>query len=160
MRMVMAQLDPLVGDVQGNVERIVQTVRHCYQDRPDLVIFPELFLTGYPPRDLLERDWFIDRVLQGVEKVKGLSQEYSETGILFGAPVPTGTNSGKPLYNAAILMHRGEIVATRPKVLLPSYDIFDEVRYFEPAPETQPVSFKGECLGIHVCEDAWADPAF
>ncbi len=155
----MAQLDPMVGDVGGNVERIVQTVRRCHRDAPDLVIFSELFLTGYPPRDLLERDWFIHRVLQGTEKIKELSLDHPNTGILFGAPVPTRKNTGKPLYNAAVLVYRGQIVATSPKSLLPSYDVFDEVRYFEPAPEIKPVSFKGETLGVHVCEDAWADPS-
>ncbi|MFO7918453.1 MAG: NAD+ synthase [Anaerolineae bacterium] len=160
MRVAMAQLNPLVGDIRGNGERIAQTMRRYRQEAPDLMIFPEFFLTGYPPRDLLERDWFISRVLQGVEKIEELSLDYPDTGILFGAPIPTNLKTGKPLYNAAILAHCGEIVATSPKSLLPSYDVFDEVRYFEPASEITPVPFKGEILGIHVCEDAWADPAF
>lgn len=160
MRVVMAQLDPTVGDVRGNVQQIAQTMRQYRQDDPDLVIFSELFLTGYPPRDLLERNWFIERVLQGVEDVKTLSRRYPGSGILFGAPIPTKENTGKPLYNAAVLVYRGKTVATCPKSLLPSYDVFDEVRYFAPALEIKPVPFKGQSLGIHVCEDAWADPSF
>jgi NAD+ synthase (glutamine-hydrolysing) len=160
MRITVAQLDPVVGDVRGNVERIAATLDATRDQQPDLVVFSEMFLVGYPPKDLLERDWFIQRVKQGIEEVKSLSQSYPNVGILFGAPVPTRQANGKGLHNAAILVQDGREVGTAFKSLLPTYDVFDEARYFDPAPDVAVVPFKGERLGIHVCEDAWNDPTF
>ena len=158
MRITLAQLNPLVGDVTGNVRRIADVMALCAADQPDLVVLPELFLVGYPPKDLLERAWFIRRVQQAVDELARLTAQYPNTGILFGAPLPTTRQQGKGLYNAAILAYRGEILATRAKRLLPTYDVFDEARYFDPAPELRVIPFKGERLGVHICEDAWTDP--
>ncbi len=157
MKVSLAQLDPIVGDIAGNVRRIANVLSDTAGESPDLVVFTELYLAGYPPKDLLEREWFIQRVLQALNDLRGLSRRYPETGILLGAPLPTGVESGKGLYNSAVLLYGGEIPATRPKSLLPTYDVFDEARYFDPAPEVQVVPFKGEKLGIHICEDAWAN---
>jgi NAD+ synthase (glutamine-hydrolysing) len=151
-------LNPIVGDIAGNTARLAETVAGSMAERPDLVVFPELYLVGYPPRDLLERGWFIERTLAAVEQVRQLSTQYPEAGILFGAPLPTGETSGKGLYNAAILTYRGEIIARRPKTLLPTYDVFDEERHFDPARQNGVVPFKGERLGLSICEDAWNDP--
>ncbi|MHB0855951.1 MAG: NAD+ synthase [Anaerolineae bacterium] len=159
MRIAAAQLDPIVGDITGNMARMAQQMEACAADRPDLVVFTELFLTGYPPKDLLEHEWFITQVLAAIEAVKTLSRSYPETGILFGAPVPTAQPNGKGLYNAALLVHQGELIGQANKTLLPTYDVFDEARYFAPAPEMHPIPFKGERLGVHICEDAWTDPA-
>jgi len=160
MNVCMAQLNPIVGDVDGNVAKVTQALRECARDRPDLVVFPELFLLGYPPRDLLERRWFIVKSNRGVEKIKQISQEYPQTGILVGTAFPSEKSMGKGLYNSALLIHRGQIVFRQHKSLLPTYDVFDETRYFDPAPEIQTVPFKGEVLGISICEDAWNDPDF
>ncbi|MBN1400632.1 MAG: NAD+ synthase [Anaerolineae bacterium] len=160
MRITMAQFDPVVGDVTGNVARLAQALRDAAAERPDLLVVPEMFLTGYPPRDLLERDWFLARVREGVQQVRELSRRHPGTGILFGAPRPTGRTNGKPLFNAAVLVCDGEILAEAHKTLLPTYDVFDEARYFEPAPQVRPVPFKGEVLGLHICEDAWTEPGF
>ncbi|MGI5915498.1 MAG: NAD+ synthase [Anaerolineae bacterium] len=159
MRVTIAQINPTVGDLQGNVRRLQETLQTCCAEMPDLVVFPELYLTGYPPKDLLERAWFITRVQGAVDRVRQISRDYPKTGILFGAPLPNGEKSGRALRNAALLVHNGEIVASRTKMLLPTYDVFDEARYFEPAAAVQVVPFKGERLGIHICEDAWTDPA-
>lgn len=159
MRITLAQLNPTVGDITGNLARIAETLERTRAERPDLVIFPELFLVGYPPRDLLERAWFIRKVKAAVERVCALSLEYPETAILFGAPVETGLPNGKGLYNAAVLVTEGRIAATHAKTLLPTYDVFDELRYFDPAPAVQVTPCAGEQLGVHVCEDAWTDPA-
>jgi len=147
-----------VGDISGNVAKIVRTLSECAPYLPDLVIFTELFLVGYPPKDLLERSWFIARAQEAVDELRRVSKGYPGTGILLGAPLPTAQANGKGLYNAALLLYQGEILARQAKSLLPTYDVFDEARYFDPAPEVQAVSFKGERLGIHVCEDAWTDP--
>jgi NAD+ synthase (glutamine-hydrolysing) len=160
MRITIAQLNPTVGDVEGNVGKLIHALAACHSRRcADLVVFPELFLVGYPPKDLLEHDWFIAQAMDGLERVRQISREYPETGIVVGAPLPTDGPNGKGLHNAAVLMFNGEIVAKRHKALLPTYDVFDEERYFGPATAVQPVPFKGEMLGIHVCEDAWVNSA-
>lgn len=158
MRVTVAQLDPMVGDVFGNADRIKRTVAQHSADRPDLVVFPELFLVGYPPKDLLERAWFVERVQAALLDLQAYSRQYPETGILLGAPIPSGRTIGKGLYNAAVLLQDGAVLGAACKVLLPTYDVFDEARYFDAAEAVRVVPFKGERLGIHICEDAWSDP--
>lgn len=95
MKITLAPLNPFVGDMDGNVARIEETLHRCRVDAPDLVIFPELFLVGYPPRDLLERRWFIERADRAVRDVLELSTHYPENGVLFGVPRPTGQETGR-----------------------------------------------------------------
>jgi len=158
MKVTMAQLNPIVGDINGNQLKIMNTLFQCSEAGSDLVIFPELFLVGYPPKDLLERLWFIKKVQQAIQELIQISAKYPKTGMLFGAPLPTGKHEGKGLYNSAVLIHWGQMIAAQHKSLLPTYDVFDEMRYFDPAPEINTVAFKGETLGISICEDAWNDP--
>jgi len=157
MKIAIAQLDPTVGDVAGNLAKVKQALEQTKSDNPDLIVFPELFLTGYPPKDLLERPDFLAAVRTGLEEAVKRSVEY-EAGILLGAPTANGKHSGKGLYNSAVLIHRGAVLGMQHKSLLPSYDVFDEVRYFDQANEIAPLEFKREKLGITVCEDAWNDP--
>jgi NAD+ synthase (glutamine-hydrolysing) len=159
LKTAVGQINPTVGDIAGNLEKIEQVLAGL-EPGVDLVVFPELCLTGYPPRDLLEKNWFNRRVEAAIDRVSDLSRRYPETGILLGAPVPSGREVGKGLFNAALLFSGGEIVHRQAKTLLPSYDVFDETRYFDPAPDQDPVDFKGEKIGISVCEDAWNDPEF
>ena len=159
MRIALAQLDPLVGDIAGNEAKLRSTLEHCAHLAPDLVVFSELFLVGYPPKDLLERDWFIAHVASSLERIRQLSRDYPDTGIIVGAPITTGVDTGRGLYNAALLIYRGNLVGTACKTLLPTYDVFDEARYFDMAPLVDLLPFKGERLGIHICEDAWTDTA-
>jgi NAD+ synthase (glutamine-hydrolysing) len=158
MKITMAQQDPFIGDVSGNVEKIVTVLDQCKKDVPDLVVFPELFLAGYPPRDLLGKQWFIHSIQSGVEKLTQISLNYPQTGILFGAPTKSTKKTGLGLYNSALLVYRGQLIHTQHKSFLPTYDVFDEARYFDSAPDTHVVSFKDEHLGISICEDAWNDP--
>ena len=158
MKATLAQLNPIIGDIEGNLAKIEKTLSLAKADSPDLVIFPELFLVGYPPRDLLERRFFIKRVQQAVEKLTRISTKYPQSGILVGAPWPTGQRTGKGLFNSALLIYQGQIIGHQYKSLLPNYDVFDEERYFDPAPDIDIVSFKGEKLGLSICEDAWNDP--
>jgi NAD+ synthase (glutamine-hydrolysing) len=158
MRITLAQMNPVVGDLGGNLSKVPNLLEQCSKEDSDLLVLPELFLVGYPPKDLLERRWFIQRVQQAVEKLSEISTAHPQTGILFGAPLHTGKNTGKGLYNSAILVHEGKILSLHHKSLLPTYDVFDESRYFDPATEIHTVSFKGETLGISICEDAWNDP--
>jgi len=159
MKVTCAQLNPIVGDVEGNLKKILDVLPQCRDEQSDLVVFPELFLTGYPPRDLLERTFFIERTQRAIEELVTLSKKYAELGILFGAPTPTGKETGKRIYNSALLVCDGCILATQNKSLLPAYDVFDETRYFDPSPSLHAIPFKDEVLGISVCEDAWNDPA-
>jgi NAD+ synthase (glutamine-hydrolysing) len=154
----MAQLNPTIGDYAGNVDKLERTLAACADDAPDLVVFPELYLCGYPPRDLLERAWFIHQSLDAVTRVQEVSRHYPGTGILVGAPLPTDRLTGKGLYNAALLIEDGRVLLQQNKSLLPTYDVFDEARYFDPAQAISVAPFHGERLGISICEDAWTDP--
>jgi NAD+ synthase (glutamine-hydrolysing) len=155
MKVAIAQFNPIVGDVDGNVRRMAAQVASC-PSGADLIVFPEMSVTGYPPRDLLERPWFIRQVRAGVARVAGLTR--NSCPIVFGAPIETGESVGLGLYNAALVALDGAVVFTQPKSLLPSYDVFDETRYFDTAMDIRTFAFKGEVLGITVCEDAWNDP--
>jgi NAD+ synthase (glutamine-hydrolysing) len=154
MKVTLAQLNPIVGDISGNLAKLRDTLPRCPADT-DLVVFSELFLVGYPPRDLLERPAFIRKSQEALEEVARLSGSYPHLGILVGAPRPTDRERGKGLANAAFLFFQGKLIFSQDKSLLPTYDVFDETRHFDPAREIRVASFKGEKLGISICEDAW-----
>ena len=154
MKITIAQLNPIVGDVEGNTARLFETLLR-FSSTADLIVFPELYLAGYPPRDLLERESFLHKIRLSVEKIVEESKKFPGTGLLFGAPVATGNNTGKGLYNSALLVYQGKILLSQPKSLLPEYDVFDEARYFDPASNIKTIPFKGEVLGVSICEDAW-----
>ncbi|MGC8780253.1 MAG: nitrilase-related carbon-nitrogen hydrolase, partial [Anaerolineae bacterium] len=156
MKITLAQLNPTIGDYAGNLAKIEQTLAE--PGSGDLIVFPELFLCGYPPRDLLERGWFVQQAQEAVEKLLAISRAHPGRGLLVGAPLPTGRPNGKGLYNAALLIQDGRVLFQQNKSLLPTYDVFDEARYFDPAPSVAVVPFGREVLGITICEDAWTDP--
>ena len=158
MKVAIAQLNPVVGDVEGNLEKATKTLSR-FEGKADLLVFPELFLAGYPPRDLLKRASFIRKVQAALDQLVEVSGDLPRTGIVIGAPVSTGKDEGAGLYNSAFLICGGEVLAVQHKSLLPTYDVFDETRYFDPAPEINVVPFRDEVLGISICEDAWNDPA-
>jgi len=157
MRVTVAQLNPVVGDIEGNLKRIEELLSR-FSSESDLLVFPELFLLGYPPKDLLEKSWLVEKTLIALRDLMRISRHYPKTGILLGASIPTGKNTGNGLYNAALLVRKGETVGSQYKSLLPTYDVFDEARYFDPAPEIRVMPFDDEVLGISICEDAWNDP--
>ena len=157
MKITLAQLNPVVGDVSGNLKKAVETFEQVRR-ASDLVVFSELFLVGYPPRDLLEKPALIARVQEALAELVSLSARYPDTGLLVGAPQPTGQNTGKGLCNCAVLIHQGQVRLRQGKSLLPTYDVFDETRHFDPAETVEVVNFKDEVLGISICEDAWYDP--
>jgi len=156
MRIAICQLNPTVGDLEGNLAKLRKAAALSARERPDLLVFPELFLTGYPPRDLLEKTWFVRQAERALKKAAEISKAYPGTGFLVGAPLATGAHGW--LSNAAVLLFRGKLIGCQGKALLPSYDVFDEARYFAPAEKARPIAFKGESLGVTVCEDAWNDP--
>ncbi len=160
MKVAMAQMNPTVGDVTGNLALVEEALRQCAPQKPDLVVFPELFLVGYPPRDLLERADFVQHCQEAVQRLQEISGAYRDTGILVGTVTPTRRAAGNGLYNSALLIHQGSVLFRQHKSLLPTYDVFDESRYFDPAPEVETMPFRGQVLGISICEDAWNDPEF
>lgn len=155
MEITFCQLNPLVGDIAGNVERVRAIAEQTAGDAPDLLVFPEMFVQGYPPRDLLEHSWFIKKSVEAVEEIARISRGFPDTGILFGTAMPNAITHGRGLSNAAVLVGNGNILFQQNKSLLPTYDVFDESRYFDPARSVETVAFKGEHLGISICEDAW-----
>lgn len=157
MKLTCAQLNPTVADLSGNLDKAQSAVRQASQHGSDLVIFSELYLTGYPPRDLLERRDFADKAERILGQLVDFSKTVPETGILMGSIAPTKRPAGHLLYNAAFLIENGKILFSQFKSLLPTYDVFDEARYFEPADKLKVFDYKGEKLGITICEDAWND---
>ncbi|MEO0005239.1 MAG: nitrilase-related carbon-nitrogen hydrolase, partial [candidate division WOR-3 bacterium] len=129
MKIAIAQLNPTVGDIKGNIELVRKTITNLEPEQPDLVIFPEMFLTGYPPGDLLERSWFIQRAEQGMIEVAKISKGCS-CAILIGGVARSNQKFGRGLYNCAFGFYQGKEVYRQAKWLLPFYDVFDEVRYF------------------------------
>ncbi len=158
MKITLAQLNPTVGDFRGNLKKIEHGLKKVQHDHSDIIVFSELFLTGYPPLDLLERKDFIDKAQKTLDKLLELSITFSKTAVLCGTIQPTNQKRGKRLHNSALLIQNGKILFRQNKTLLPTYDVFDEARYFEPATNIDVFKFKDETLGITICEDAWNDP--
>ena len=158
IQVALCQLNSTVGDISGNASRMRAWYHEAAEMGADLVVFPELALTGYPPRDLLELNDFIASV---EEAIKNLAQDTGDAGLIFGAPLPNPNPSGKPFWNGAVLCVEGAMAERVGKKLLPVYDVFDEARHFEPDPETaRPIHFRGMELGLHICEDAWNEAGF
>lgn len=152
MRLALAQLNTTVGDLRGNVARILDAYRRAVTAGAELVITPELAITGYPPRDLLAKRRFVEDNLRALEE---LTSQIGETALLVGYVDINPQHPGRDYYNAAALIQRGTIMARRFKTLLPTYDVFDEDRYFQPADANLPVDFGGQKLGLTICEDIW-----
>jgi NAD+ synthase (glutamine-hydrolysing) len=131
VKIALAQINPTVGDFTGNAEKIRQYAR-CAQSRgAELVVFPELSVCGYPPRDLVEVPAFVARSRQVLEE---LASEFADFAIIVGAPTPAASKTGKTVMNSAALLRHGRIDFVQSKRLLPTYDVFDEMRTFAPAP--------------------------
>ena len=153
MRIRAAQLNVRVGDLAGNLERILQTWSQADQEGVDILLLPELVTTGYPPLDMLDHAWFVREVEHVHEALRKASEERS-TALVYGSLTKReATTPGKPLYNSAYWIHQGNEIATVHKQLLPTYDVFDEARYFEPGPPSTPVKWQGRNVGLLICED-------
>ncbi len=158
MRIALLQVNPTAGDLGGNARLIAESARQAKAAGADLAVTPELALMGYLPRDLLMNRGFIGR---GCETLHHLAAELAAgPPLLVGVATPNPSALGRPLFNSAVLLQDGAIAATFHKTLLPTYDVFDEDRYFEPAPEPQILEFNGWRLGISICEDVWNDRDF
>ena len=158
MRIALAQLNFTVGAFDGNFDKIAAAVTRATEAGADLVVFSELATTGYPPRDLLTQPRFIDRNLAQLDRIAALST--STLGIVVGFVDRNPSDAGKPLFNAAALCAGGRVVDRRYKLLLPTYDVFDEDRYFEPGTAVAPFVYRDWRIGVSICEDIWNDPVF
>ena len=158
MKIALLQINPTVGDLTGNARLIADAVRQAERGGADLAVTPELGLVGYLPRDLLLNEGFVRR---SWDVLADLAHEVKDsTPVLVGVPEPNPSNEGRPLFNTAVLLRGGRIDQRFRKALLPTYDVFDEDRYFEPYRGPQILELGGRRLGVSVCEDVWNDRDF
>ncbi len=158
LRIALLQINPTAGDIAGNSALIVAGAKRAREQGADLVVTPELALMGYLPRDLLMSHGFVQRACRELGR---MARELADAPpLLVGVATPNPAEMGRPLFNSAVLLHGGEVGAAFHKTLLPTYDVFDEDRYFEPAPEPSILELNGWRLGISICEDVWNDRDF
>jgi NAD+ synthase (glutamine-hydrolysing) len=158
LRIALLQINPTAGDLSGNSSLIVRGVRAAQSQRADLVVTPELALMGYLPRDLLMSRGFVQRSCQ---MLTGIAEELRDApAVLVGVATPNPSDMGRPLFNSAVLLNHGAVGPAFHKTLLPTYDVFDEDRYFEPGIGPQILEWDGHRLGISICEDVWNDRDF
>ena len=152
MKIALSQLNYHIGNFEGNLTKMLAAVAAAKSQGADLICFGELAVCGYPPRDFLEFDDFIRQCSASVDALRQASQGI---GIVVGSPTRNPVAAGKDLYNSAYFLHEGQVLGVQHKALLPTYDIFDEYRYFEPATEFHTIPFKGHRIALVVCEDIW-----
>src|ERR1700761_9582550 len=152
MKIALAQLNYHVGNFESNTDKIIHYIRTARKNGADLVVFAELCVCGYPSRDFLEFDEFIDLCETSAQTI---AKECTDIACIIGLPTPNHRDEGKELNNSAYFIENGEVKAVVHKALLPNYDIFDEYRYFEPATEFSCIDFKGHRIALTICEDLW-----
>ena len=152
MKIFLAQQNYHIGNFESNTQQIIAAIQEAKKQGGDLIVFSELSICGYAPKDFLEFDDFIQKCYSAIDEIKVCADTI---GVLVGAPDKNPINQGKDLFNAAYLLYNKEIKAVVHKTCLPNYDVFDEYRYFEPAYSWQVIEFKGKKLAVTVCEDIW-----
>ena len=154
MKVYIGQINSTVGALEGNAGLIRRAYDEGVRAGADVVLVPELAVTGYPPRDLLDRPYFIERALEIRDELAAMTGGVT---LIFGCPIRSEQWCGKPLHNAAIVARNGQVLLEQKKMLLPTYDVFDELRYFEPGREVHIVEIAGLRVGVSICEDFWFD---
>ena len=152
MKVRVQQLNPTIGDLKSNTESILGTLEAAEDDGVDLLIIPELAVCGYPPMDLLERESFLQTIYQANEKIIASA---GDTAIIFGSVTENTSAYGRKCFNSALIAESGQLLGEVHKTLLPTYDVFDDLRYFEENKEFKCIDIKGRKLGITICEDIW-----
>ncbi len=154
MKIALCQINTIIGDLEFNKSKIINGYKKAVKDEVDLVIFPELSLTGYPPLDLVEKNEFRLAVKKAADEIASVT---GDVGLLFGTITEDDDLIGTDIHNSAVLCYEGKIQFVQHKTLIPNYDVFDEMRYFDMAKNVRVFNFKGEKLGISICEDIWND---
>jgi NAD+ synthase (glutamine-hydrolysing) len=157
VKIALGQINPTVGDFSGNASKIVEFSRRARTAGAGLILFPELSVCGYPPRDLVERPSFVSRNRETVERI---AVETAGIAVICGLVTPAHTDTGKAVMNSAAWLRDGKVEFIQSKMLLPTYDVFDEMRNFAPAKSQELFSFCGNRMALTICEDAWNDKHF
>lgn len=157
MKIAISQMNPRVGDVACNLKLILEAIKKAKAGHCHLLLFPELAIIGYPPRDLLNYSHIVDENLKALEKIKVESLGIT---VLIGYIEKNPSNSGKPYFNSVAVFQNGNLIKNYRKWLLPYYDVFEEERYFEPGNETVVFKVMGKNIGLTICEDLWNEPGF
>src|SRR5689334_21860123 len=152
MKIALAQQNYHIGNFEDNRRKIIKGIEWAKSQQADLVVFSELCVCGYRPRDFLEFKDFINKCYESIDTIK---QHADTIGVLIGSPAHKPQAEGKDLFDAVFLLHEKQIKAEIHKTLLPNYDVFDEYRYFEPAFQWKCIDFKGKKLAVTICEDIW-----
>ncbi len=152
MKVALAQLNYTIGDFEGNTKKIIGSIEKAKIEGANLVVFSELSVTGYYPHDLLEKKEFIQKAEEAVLKIAGKCHGIAA---IVGAPRINENDFGKKLYNSALFLHEGKIQFIQNKTLLPTYDVFDEYRHFEPNRVFNIIDYLGEKIALTICEDLW-----
>ncbi len=154
MKIALAQLNYTVGDFDNNTQKIIAQIKEAKRKKADLIVFSELAVCGYPPLDMLENKFFIERSLRAINDIQ---LHCDGITAIVGAPSPNNTTNGKALFNSAFVIQNGHIEKIINKTLLPNYDVFDEYRYFESNSDFDTIPLNGIKIGITICEDLWFD---
>ena len=157
MKIALGQINPTIGDFTGNSRKIIDYALTAKDAGAEMILFPELSICGYPPRDLVEKPAFVARNQQIAQEIAHLVPGIS---IVCGLVTPAKVETGKSVMNSAAVLRNGEIQFLQSKTLLPTYDVFDELRYFAPATSQHPFTFNGRSMALTICEDAWNDKHF
>jgi NAD+ synthase (glutamine-hydrolysing) len=157
VKIALGQINPTVGDFSGNATKIIEYSRRARTAGAGLILFPELSVCGYPPRDLVERPTFVARNRETVDRI---AQETSGIAVICGLVTPAHAETGKSVMNSAALLRDGRLAFLQSKMLLPTYDVFDEMRNFAPARSQDLFDFCGNRMALTICEDAWNDKDF
>lgn len=152
MKITLAQLNYIIGDFEGNTKKILSEIQKAKENTSDLIVFSELSVCGYPPLDMLEHKYFIEKTKESIEKIAAASVGIAT---IVGAPHVNEKNLGKNLYNAAFFCNKGKVEQIVKKALLPTYDVFDEYRYFESGNDFSIIELNGKRIALTICEDLW-----
>ena len=152
MKIFLAQQNYHIGNFESNAQKIIAAIEAAKKQGGDMIVFSELSVCGYPPRDFLEFDDFIDQCNATIELIKSHADSIA---VIVGAPDRNKVKEGKDLFNAAYFLYNQQVIGIAHKTLLPTYDVFDEYRYFEPAFEWNVIEFKGKKIALTICEDIW-----
>jgi NAD+ synthase (glutamine-hydrolysing) len=157
VRIALGQINTIIGDFSGNSAKIIEFARHARDSAADLILFPELSICGYPPRDLVERASFVEQNWQTAEMI---ARETKSIAVIVGLVTHAKTAAGKSVLNSAALLREGKIDFIQSKRLLPTYDVFDEMRNFAAADHQEVITINGKPVALTICEDAWNDKHF